>query len=88
MGLADQRIWTQQELERYLGAPVLVEIPSIVTPTDIKRERQKKLMYAGVIAVCLGIYLGGVGYAYLKQPQFLRAVDPLMEKITERMVSQ
>ena len=88
VGLADQRIWTQQELERYLGAPVLVEIPSIVTPTDIKRERQKKLMYAGVIAVCLGIYLGGVGYAYLKQPQFLRAVDPLMEKITERMVSQ
>jgi len=87
-GIFNQRIWTQPELERFIGAPVLVEIPSIASPTDLRRQRMKKLFHAAIVAVCLGGYLGGVGYLYLKQPAFLQAVDPVMETVMERMVRQ
>ncbi|HYK87521.1 MAG TPA: hypothetical protein VE398_02035 [Acidobacteriota bacterium] len=88
VGILDQRVWTQPELERFLGGQVLVEIPNIVSPSDLRRERRSKLVHAAVLVVCMGAWLGGLGYLYLRQPTALRVLDPVMEKLMERMVRQ
>ena len=88
LGVADQRVWTQPELERFLDARVLVEIPTIVTPADLQSQRFRKLLHAGIAGVCLCAYLGCVGFVYLKQPSFLQAVDPVLETVMEKMIRQ
>jgi polysaccharide biosynthesis transport protein len=79
------RIWTQRQLERLLEAPVLVEIPTMTSVSDIIRARKKRVVNALVLVVCAGIYLGGLYYLYLKQSALLRILDPLIERLTERI---
>jgi polysaccharide biosynthesis transport protein len=78
------RIWTHHELERALEAPVLAEIPAMVTPSDIRRARVKVLMQAVAGIFCAGVYCGGLYFLYLKQSGVLRLLDPLIEKIVEK----
>jgi succinoglycan biosynthesis transport protein ExoP len=80
----NQRFWTHHELERAMEAPVLVEIPSINTPSDIRRTSRKTMAHAIMFIVFSGIYLGGIYYIYLKQPAYLHRLDPVIEKIAER----
>jgi polysaccharide biosynthesis transport protein len=52
----DQKIWTQTELERLMGMPVLVEIPEIASARRLRHEEAKKhrrrvLAAAGVLIV-------------------------------------
>ena len=92
MGFLDNRIYTQPELERFLGAPVLVEIPQISTDLDFKREQKRKILKAGLVTLCLGVYLGTVFYLDMKQPRALRVLNPvadmIAEKLAERAVTQ
>jgi polysaccharide chain length determinant protein (PEP-CTERM system associated) len=80
----NQRVWTHHELERALEAPVLVEIPSIVTPADLVTARRKKLMHALAFVLLVGLYLGGLYYLYANQSAVLRVLDPIIEKIQDR----
>jgi polysaccharide chain length determinant protein (PEP-CTERM system associated) len=80
----NQRIWTHQELERALDAPVLVEIPSMITPADVRAAQKMRVMQALIGAGCFAVYLGGLYFMYLKQAPVLRLLDPLVEKIVER----
>jgi polysaccharide chain length determinant protein (PEP-CTERM system associated) len=80
----NQRVWTHHELERALEAPVLVEIPTIVSPADIQRALRRKLAHALIFLIFAGFYLGGIYYLYLKQSALLRLLDPLIDKIAER----
>jgi polysaccharide chain length determinant protein (PEP-CTERM system associated) len=80
----NQRIWTQYELERALEAPVLVEIPSMITPSYIRNARRKMVMHAAVGIFCACVYCGGLYYLYLKQSAVVRLLGPLFEKIVER----
>jgi hypothetical protein len=83
----NQRVWTHQELERWLEAPVLVEIPSIVTPADLRSERRRNVAHALVFVLAAGIYLGGLYYLYANQSSVLRLLNPVIEKIQERAAS-
>jgi polysaccharide biosynthesis transport protein len=80
----DQRICTHQELERAMEVPVLVEIPSMITPSDIRIARRKMLMQTVVGIFCACVYCGGLYYLYWKQSAVVRLLDPLFEKIVER----
>jgi hypothetical protein len=86
LGVADQRVWTQRELERFLDARVMVEIPTIVPPADLRRQRIRMVLHAAVACACLCAYLGAVGFLYVRQPSFLQAVDPVLETVMERMI--
>jgi polysaccharide biosynthesis transport protein len=83
-GGLNQRIWTHQEVERALEAPVLVEIPTIVSPADIRSALRRRLMHAFLFVVFAGVYLGGLYCLYQKQATVLRLLDPLIEQIAER----
>jgi succinoglycan biosynthesis transport protein ExoP len=85
--LMNQRVWTHRELERLLGAPVLIEIPSLVLASDIVRARRKKLVYGMVFVVSAGAYMGGLYYLYLKQSALLRLLDPIIQKVVERITA-
>ena len=79
------RVWTQRQLERLLEAPVLVEIPSMTSVSDIIRARRRKSAYALLFILSGGIYMGGLYYLYLKQSALRRLLDPIIETLTERI---
>jgi polysaccharide chain length determinant protein (PEP-CTERM system associated) len=79
------RVWTQRQLERLLETPVLVEIPSLASVSDIIRARRRKFVHALLFILSAGIYMGGLYYLYLKQSALLRLLDPLIERLTERI---
>jgi polysaccharide biosynthesis transport protein len=78
------QVWTLRELEKTLNVPVLVEIPSIVSPSDSRAALLKRVSYVAVFAVFAGVYLGGIYYIYLRQFSVLRYLDPFIEIIAER----
>jgi polysaccharide biosynthesis transport protein len=87
-GFLDQRIWRQQEVESFLEAPVLVEIPRIMTASDIRKARNTKLIHAAVAVLCMGVYLGGLSYIYFRHSTALRVLDPVIEQLMNRMISK
>ena len=78
------QVWTNRELEKALEIPVLAEIPSIVTPADIRSVFRRRLIHALLLIAFTGVYLGGIYYLYQKQSTVLRLLDPVIEKIAER----
>jgi polysaccharide biosynthesis transport protein len=87
-GFLDQKVWTQAEVERFIEAPVLVEIPRIMTDSDLKKTRRKSLIHASVAVLSVAGYMGGLFYLYIRHSSALRVLDPVMEKLMERMVSK
>ena len=63
--LFDQKLWTDIEVERLLGAPVLVEIPEIITEEDLQNRNKKRLMYLFAFFVTSGIFLTAIYYVYV-----------------------
>jgi polysaccharide chain length determinant protein (PEP-CTERM system associated) len=78
------QVWTNRDLEKALEVPVLVEIPAIVTPADIKKVMRRRLIHAFLLVALSGVYLSGIFYLYHKQSIVLRLLDPVIEKIAER----
>ncbi len=78
----NRKVWTHGELERLLEAPVLVEIPSMVTASDVRHARRRMLAHVALFLVFAGVYLGGLYFLYLKQSAVLRVLDPLIERIS------
>src|SRR5262249_24964908 len=79
--IAKEKIWTHSEIEGLLGATVLVEIPEILSDSDIARTRRKRIMFvasslATATAYGLCLYL-----LYIHQASFLRYLDPLLQRL-------
>jgi len=55
--VARQRFRTQSEIEAFWGTPVLIEIPRILTDSDVAVQRKKKFLFAaysaGTTAYCV-----------------------------------
>jgi succinoglycan biosynthesis transport protein ExoP len=79
------RVWTQRQLERLLETPVLVEIPSLASVSDIIRARRMKFVHALLIIMSGGVYMGALFYLYMKQSALLSLLDPIIEKLTDRI---
>ena len=79
-------IWTQRELERWLGKSVTIEIPRLLSPADLARDRKRKLLHAGLYLTLGVAYVGGLYYLYARQSGLLRLLDPIIERITQRVI--
>jgi polysaccharide biosynthesis transport protein len=78
------RVWTQRELERLLETPVLVEIPSLVTKSDLTRRHRARLAQAMLCILLATTYFTGLYFLYQRQSIVMRLLNPLAEKIAER----
>ena len=56
---SDQSVYTPQDLARVSSLPLLVSIPTILTPHDRRRRRGKRLIWilVGILLLACGIYL-------------------------------
>jgi polysaccharide biosynthesis transport protein len=87
-GFLDPKVYTQAEVERFLEAPVLVEIPRIATESDLKNLRKTNFVHAGIAVLSMAVYMGGLYYVYLRHSSALRVFEPVMEKLMDRMISK
>ncbi len=79
--LSNQKVFTEFELEKLLKAPVLAEIPSIVTVSDLRRARRMQFLQASLFLIFAGVYMAGLYYLYLRQSVLLNLMAPLIERI-------
>ncbi len=79
--LSSKKVFTEFELEKLLKAPVLAEIPAIVTVNDLRRARRMRFLQVSLFLVFAGIYIAGLYYLYLKQSILLNLLAPLIERI-------
>jgi len=76
-----QRIWTPSQIETFWGAPVLIEIPEILTDSDIAVLHRKKYLHAVIlmsVAVVWGLCLYGM---YVRHTFILRQLNPVLQKV-------
>jgi hypothetical protein len=79
-----QRVWTQSEIETFWGVPVMVDIPEIVTDTDIaSAQRRRWVVSAAVLGGCV-LYSACLYVFYLKTAFVLQQLDPVLQKVVYR----
>ena len=79
--IARQRVWTQKEIETFWGVPVLVDIPEILTDTDLALARKKKWRFAAYAVGAAMVYAVCLYGVNLKHAFILRQLDPVLQKI-------
>jgi len=79
--VARQKIWTQSEIEALWGVPVLVDIPEIVTDSDVADLRRRKLALALSSAGATAAYAACLYLMYLNSDFILRRLDPLIQRL-------
>jgi polysaccharide biosynthesis transport protein len=77
----NQKVWTQSGIENLVDAPVLVEIPEIVTVEDLSRARHRRWILASVALAGTVAYGGCLYLMYLQQSMILRRLEPLVERL-------
>lgn len=77
---ADQKLWTQAEVEKLLGIPVLTEIPEILPENEQSQTRSRKLLAAGAFLLLCLVAVGVVIYIYLS-PELRSAGGDQMVKL-------
>ena len=79
--IARQKFWTQSEIEALWGVPVLVEIPEIVTDSDLAVIQKKKFAWTASSLAALGGYGFCLYMMYLKHAFILRQLDPIIKLV-------
>lgn len=79
--VARQKIWTQSQVEAFWGVPVLVDIPAIVTASDLALQRRRKIRHTAY-SVAAGFVWSLFLYAlYVKHEFVLQQLDPVIQKL-------
>jgi len=76
-----QKVWTQSQIEALWAVPVLVDIPEILTDTDLAAIRRKKFAFLGMSMASVLVYGVCLYGVYLKHEFILRQLDPLLQKM-------
>jgi capsular polysaccharide biosynthesis protein len=79
--IASPVVFTQSELERVLQVKVLVEIPRITTPSDIRKGRIMAAVYGLCFLVLTGAYGVALFYLYTKQGRLVQLLDPVIQRL-------
>ena len=79
-----QRVWTQSEIETFWGAPILVDIPEILTDSDLAAQRKKKFVYAASAVGAAGAYAVCLYLVYLKHEPIIQQLDPVLQRLVYR----
>jgi hypothetical protein len=83
-GIMSPRIWTQSELEHALETQVLVEIPKVRVPSDIRETWRRRVVHVGFFLVFAGVYSGGLYLLYrTQQPLISTLLTPLAERVSK-----
>ena len=81
LDLSKRRIFTSDELERLIHAPIMVEIPRIVTTMDLRKIRVARIKYAAIFIASSGIYAWALHLIYQHHSALLTFLDPFVEKL-------
>ena len=79
--VARQRIWTQSEVEAFWGVPILVDIPEILTDSDLAAIRKKKIRFAISSAGVAAAYSICLYLMYVKSTFVLQHLDPVLQLV-------
>jgi len=79
--VARQRVWTQTEIEAFWGTPVLIEIPEILTDSDVAVQRKRKLVLTASSVGATAAYCACLYLMYLKHASILQRPDPVLQKL-------
>ena len=79
--VARQKMWTQSEVQKLWGFPVLVEIPEILTDADIAAAKKRRLGYIATSVVGAVVYSFGLYQMYVRQGTVLELLDPLVQRL-------
>lgn len=79
--IASPVVFTQSELERVLQAKILVEIPRISTPSDIRKSRILAIVYGLYFLVLTSAYGGVLYFLYTKKDKLAQILDPVIQRL-------
>jgi polysaccharide chain length determinant protein (PEP-CTERM system associated) len=79
--VAGQKIWTPTQVETIWGLPVLVDIPEIVTDTDVTAIRKSWFAYTAYSLAGAAVWSVCLYGVYVKQGFVLRLLDPVLQKV-------
>jgi hypothetical protein len=79
--VANQKMWTLSEVEALLGTTVLVEIPEIVTPSDLDENNRRKKIYLASFTILSTVYGVCLYLAYLHQGFVLKQLEPVIKRL-------
>jgi hypothetical protein len=74
-------MWTLSEVEALLGTTVLVEIPEIVTPSDLDENNRRKKIYLASFTILSTVYGVCLYLAYLHQGFVLKQLEPVIKRL-------
>jgi len=85
----DQTLWTHREVEELLGAPVLAEIPEIITEEDLRSQKKRRWVSLLLFFVTTGILFAAL-YSVYVNPELKAAaagyLQPIMELATKLLI--
>ena len=85
----DQTLWTHREVEELLGAPVLAEIPEIITEEDLRSQKKRRWVSLLLFFVTTGILFTAL-YSVYVNPDLKAAAagyfQPIMELATRLLI--
>jgi uncharacterized protein involved in exopolysaccharide biosynthesis len=76
-----QRVWTASEVEAFWGAPVLIDIPEILTDSAVAAQRRNKLIYATSAVVSAAAYAVLLYFVYVNHEPIMRQLDPVLQRL-------
>ncbi len=79
--VARQRVWTQSEIETFWGVPVLIDIPEILTDSDLALIQKKKVTHVASSVALAAAYSVCLYLIYVKHGFILRQLDPVLQKL-------
>ena len=79
--IARQKVWSRSQLEVQWNVPVLVEIPEILTDSDLVANRRKTSLQVAIALAAATVYSVCLYGVYLKHNFILTQLDPLLQKI-------
>jgi succinoglycan biosynthesis transport protein ExoP len=79
--IANQKMWTLSEVETLLGTTVLVEIPEIVSPSDLDDNKRRRKLYLASFTVLSAAYGFCLYFAYVHQGFVLKHLEPVIKRL-------
>jgi len=80
--LCDQKLWTHTEVERLLGAPVLVEVAEIVSEEDLQNRKRKRWIHLTLSILAVALFLAALYYTFVN-PELRALVGGYLNGLTE-----
>jgi polysaccharide chain length determinant protein (PEP-CTERM system associated) len=79
--VSQQRVWTQAQVEALWGVPVLVDIPEIITDSDLQIRGRKRLTHVATAFAAAAAWSMCLYGMYIKHDFILQHLDPVLQKL-------